>query len=382
MSSKDYYKILGVDRNSSDDDIKKSYRKLAMLYHPDRNPDDKEAERKFKEIAEAYSILGYKDKRSHYDRFGNTDNYSGGSGGSGGFEGFQGGFNGEDIFNIFEDFFSDGMGGRSRSRSKNNSYQERGRDLQYDLHVSFDDIFYGRELSIKFASLHKCGKCDGFGSKDRRNTTCHVCQGMGRLRVQKGFFAIEQNCSNCHGSGKIIKNPCFECRGDGRVKKKKDITFKVPPGISDGSLVKITGEGDAGNANGSNGDLLVKIFIKKHDFFIKEKDDLVCKIPLRMTTAILGGEISVPHLDGHSYKLNIPSGAQNLSIFKFNNKGFPINSVRSRFGDLYVQVEIETPTSFNNSQRELIMKLDKELDKSYPNCSHFFDKIKSWWKKR
>lgn len=377
MSAKDYYNTLGVSRGVHEDEIKKAYRKLAMEYHPDRNPGDAGAEKKFKDISEAYAILGNKDKRAHYDRYGDSDSSSG----RGGFGGFQGGFSGDDIFDIFEDFFSDGMG-HTGFRSKNNSYQRRGNDLQYDLQVSFDDIFYGEELTVKFSSLHKCVKCNGFGSKDRNNISCSVCRGMGRVRVQKGFFAIEQNCTHCHGSGKVVQNPCRDCGGDGRMQKEKKIAFKIPPGVHEGVMVKIPGEGDAGSNDGPSGDLLIKIFIKKHDFFEKEHDDLTCKIPLRMTTAILGGEIAIPHLDGNTYNINIPTGTQNLAIFKLDNKGFPINRIRSRFGDMYVQVEIETPTSLSSSQREWVVQLDKELEKSYPISSGFLSKMKSWWRKR
>lgn len=376
---KDYYKTLGVSKGASESDIKKSYRKLAMKYHPDRNKDDAAASEKFREASEAYEVLGDKSKRSRYDR-GEFNFDSSGGGFGGGSRGTGDGGFGFDFSDIFENFFSEAGG--ARRKSNRSTYGQRGADLRYNLSVTLNDIYFNNELSIRFSSLQKCDTCDGKGSKDRNaSTTCGVCRGMGRIQVQKSFLIVEKDCENCYGTGQVIKNPCRSCNGGGRVNKSKNLVVRVPSGVSQGSVIKISDEGEAGISGGSNGDLFIELSVTNHDFFAKDGDDLRCTVPLKMTTAILGGQLSVPHLDGNSYTLDIPPGTQNLKVFSLAGRGFPLNKQRSRFGNLYAKVEIETPVRLSNRQRELVNQLDKELDSSYPISDNFLRKIKSWWKK-
>lgn len=375
---KDYYQVLGVSRSASEDEIKKAFRKLAMKYHPDRNQGNKDAEEKFREASEAYEVLSDSGKRSRYDR-GETDFSDSGGGGFGGFG--QGGFG--DFSDIFENFFGEGMGGGRARRSSRHSTQQRGSDLRYNLSVTLDDIYFNNELSIRFSCLQKCTPCDGKGSKDRNaKTTCHTCHGAGRVQMQQSFFIVEKECSSCRGSGQVIKNPCGSCRGSGRNEKSKSLVFKVPSNASQGSVIKIANEGEFGINGGPTGDLYIEINLKKHEFFQKDDNNLRCKMPLKMTTAILGGKISVPSLDGKYHDLKIPPGTQNLHTFCLSGRGFPINIARSRFGNIYVQVEIETPSSLNDHQKSLVEELDKDLENSYPISKSFFNKIKSWWKQK
>lgn len=370
---RDYYQVLGVTKNASEADIKKAYRKLAMKYHPDRNPGDKSAEEKFKEAKEAYEVLSNDQKRSAYDRFGHAGVSAGaGAGpGFGGFEGF-GGFS-----DIFGDIFSDVFGGRGgRARP------QRGADLGYNLTLDLEEAVHGVTEKIHVPTWVKCTECNGSGArKGSGPTTCTTCGGRGQVQMQQGFFTIQQTCPDCHGRGQVIKNPCPRCHGQGRIREEKTLSVKIPPGVDNGDRIRLAGEGEAGMFGASAGDLYVQINVRPHSIFTREGNDLLCEVPISIITAALGGELDIPTLDGR-VKLKIPSETQSGQIFRLRGKG--VKSVRSGVtGDLLCKVVVETPINLNREQKELLEKLDQSLTeggkKHSPKSKSWFDNVKKFF---
>ncbi len=377
MSKRDYYEILGVAKNASADEIKKSYRKLAMQYHPDRNPGNKEAEAKFKEATEAYEVLKDDQKKSAYDQFGH-DAFSqgGGRGGQGGFnQGFEG-FDFNDIFSNFSDIFGDMGGGR---QGKKRSAAQRGADIRYNLEVTLEEAFKGVTKNISFTIASSCDSCKGSGAEgNEKPTDCSNCKGSGKVRAQQGFFIVERTCGSCAGSGQVIKNPCKICRGEGRVNKAKTLAVKIPSGVEEGSRIRLTGEGEAGMRSGQAGDLYVFLTVRKHKFFTRKNDDIYFDVPLKFTTAALGGSVEIPTIDGEKANLKITEGTQNGDQFRLKSKGMTVLNAGGRRGDMYVRVEIETPVKLSKEERELLQKLDALMQNkdSNPKWESFFKKVK------
>jgi molecular chaperone DnaJ len=349
MDKKDYYEVLGIPRSSDEEEIKKAYRKLAMKYHPDRNPGDVEAEEKFKEASEAYEVLRDDEKRQIYDRYGHE-----GLAGTG-FRGFTG-F--EDIFSSFGDIFEDflGFGTRSGRRSR----AKKGNSLRYDLEVSLEDSFTGKEEEISFKKWISCEACQGLGmAPGTKPKTCATCQGRGQVIRAQGFFQISTTCPACHGEGRIITNPCLECHGRGRTKTEKTITLKIPPGVDTGSQLRLQAEGEPGEYGGPPGDLFVVIHVKEHEFFKREGDHLFCEVPISFVQAALGNTMQVPVLGEEKVKdLEIPSGTQPGDVFTLAGHGMP-SLQRSRKGDLFIKVNVKIPKRLNQRQRELLEEFAK-----------------------
>jgi molecular chaperone DnaJ len=375
MAKRDYYEVLGVAKNASEDEIKKAYRKLAMKHHPDRNPGDKAAEEKFKEAKEAYEMLTDASKREAYDRFGHAgvDPNMGGAGGPGaqGFGGFA------DVFgDIFGDIFGGAQGGRGGQRS--NVF--RGADLRYAMDVSLEQAAHGFETEIRVPSWESCDTCKGSGAKPgTKPQQCRTCNGQGSVRVQQGFFSIQQTCPTCHGSGKVIPEPCETCSGVGRVKRNKTLQVKIPAGIDDGMRIRSAGNGEPGVNGGPPGDLYVEIHVKEHAVFQRDGDDLHCHVPVSMTTAALGGTVKVPTLGG-SAEIELPEGTQAGKTFRLRGKG--IKGVRSSYpGDLYAHVVVETPVRLTEKQKQLLRELDATLkdDKHSPQTRSWKDKVKEFF---
>jgi molecular chaperone DnaJ len=338
-----------VERNASQDEIKKAYRRMAMKYHPDRNPGDKSAEDQFKEINSAYEILSDERKRAAYDQFGDVP--PGMGGGHGGAEGFAG------FSDIFSEIFGDMFAGGGRGQTQE---MHRGSDLRYGLEVSLEDAVLGKVIEIDIPSLTQCKECHGSGAAPGSSpVTCTDCGGMGQVRMQQGFFTIQQTCPTCHGSGQMIKNPCSQCRGQGRVKQTKRLSVKIPPGISDGDRIRLANEGEAGLHGAPSGDLYVQISVKRHPIFTREGSDLHCDIPITITTAMLGGEVDVPTLTGQ-LKLKIPAETQTGKVFRLRGKG--ATSVRGGpAGDLLCKIAVETPINLTKRQKEILQELEESL---------------------
>jgi molecular chaperone DnaJ len=366
---RDYYEVLGIDRNASQQEVKSAYRKLAVKYHPDRNPGDKSAEESFKEAAEAYSVLSDPDKRANYDRFG----HSGLSGG--GFSGFD-----PDVFGDFSDILGDFFGfgdifGSSRGRGRN--HPQRGADLRYDLSVDFEDAVFGTKIKIKIPRAEVCHHCAGTGADPAYGTaTCSTCNGHGQVRFQQGFFTISRTCSACHGKGQMIKETCPECLGQGRIQNEKTLELKIPAGVESGSRLRIVGEGEAGFNGGPKGDLYVVISVKEHQIFKREGENILCEIPVNVAQASLGANVKVPTLEGET-KIKIPEGTQSGSVFRLRGKGVSNINGHGR-GDQFVKINVLTPTNLNKRQRELFEELSVELDT--PSQSEqeegFFEKVR------
>ena len=374
MSKRDFYEILGVNKDANDDEIKKAYRKLAMKFHPDRNPDNPKAEEHFKEAKEAYEILSDASKRSAYDQYGHAGvDQQAGMGGAGG---FGGGF--ADAFgDIFGDIFGGAGGGRG---GRSNVY--RGADLRYNLEISLEEAARGTETKIRIPTMAECDTCHGSGAKaGSKPETCPTCAGHGQVRMQQGFFSIQQACPKCHGSGKVIAHPCGTCSGSGRVKQYKTLAVKIPSGVDEGDRIRLSGEGEAGVNGGPSGDLYVVIQIKAHSVFQRDHNDLHCEMPISFTTAALGGEIEIPTLDGHA-KIKIPPETQSGKVFRLRGKG--IKGVRSStHGDLMCNMVVETPVSLTERQKELLRELEvlNEEDgaRHNPRTKSWMDKMKDFF---
>jgi molecular chaperone DnaJ len=380
MAKKDYYEILGVERGASADEIKKSYRRLAMKYHPDRNPGDKSAENKFKEIQEAYTVLSDDKKRQMYDQLGHEGfaqaSQGGGAGGFGGFGGFNGFGNMGDVFgDIFGDIFGGGRGG-GRER------HQRGQDLLAKVTISLEDAVHGTTTSLKMSHLVDCDECHGSGAKKgTKPTTCKTCGGRGQVYMQQGFLSIQQTCHVCHGTGQVISDPCTKCHGQGRAQVQTTLEVKIPPGVDDGDRIRLAGEGDAGFHGAPRGDLYVQIHIKPHSIFKRQELDLYCEIPITFIVATLGEELEIPTLDG-KVKLKIPPETQTGKMFRLRGKG--VKGVHGGQGDLFCRVIIETPVNLNNEQKELLHKFEQALAKDNKNHSPmartWFDNVKEFFK--
>lgn len=375
MDKQDYYQVLGVAKNASEAEIKKAYRKLAMKYHPDRNPNDKTAEENFKQVKEAYEVLSNAQKRAAYDQFGHAgvDPNMGGAGGQG-FGGF-GGFG--DVFeDIFENIFSGGGPRQGQSRA------QRGADLRYNLELKLEEAAKGTQVEIKVPTQVLCEQCQGSGAKKgSKPTACETCDGAGQVRIQQGFFSIQQTCPNCQGEGKVISDPCSACHGQGRVRDRKTLSVKIPAGIDNGDRIRLTNEGEAGVHGGPAGDLYVQVSIKPHPIFTRDENDLQCEVPICFTTAALGGELEVPTLDGR-VTLKVPAETQSGKVFRLRGKG--VKSVRGYgTGDLLCKVTVETPVNLSKEQKNILNQLKESLasskKKHSPKSSSWFAGVKKFF---
>ncbi len=368
--SQDYYELLGVGRAASADDIKKAFRKLAMQHHPDRNQGDKDAEKKFKDINHAYDILKDPEKRAAYDRYGAAA-FEGGAGPGGPFQGGQGFDFGSVFGDIFEEMFGAG-GGRGRPGGRGDM---RGQDLRFNLEITLEQAYSGTEATVRVPSSVSCEACQGSGAEPgSKPQQCPTCNGRGRLRAQQGFFTVERTCHTCHGAGQVIDKPCRTCAGQGRVRREKTLKVNIPAGVEDGTRIRLTGEGEAGARGGPAGDLYVFLSVRRHQLFEREGADVHCRVPISMVQATLGGSIEVPTLDGKMARINIPAGAQGGHQFRMRGKGMPI--VRSsQFGDMYIEINVETPTNLTSRQKELLKEFEK-AGKTSPESEGFFSKVK------
>ena len=377
MAKRDYYTVLGLNRDASEEDIKKAYRKLAMKHHPDRSPDDKHAEDKFKEAKEAYEVLTDARKRAAYDQFGHAgvDPSAGfGAAGARGAEGFGG------FADAFGDIFGEIFGQQGRGGRGNGMF--RGADLRYNLDLSLEEAARGAEVKIRIPTMETCETCHGSGAKPGTEPkTCPTCHGRGEVRVSQGFFSLQQTCPTCHGTGKVVPDPCATCHGVGRLKKHKTLSVKIPPGVDQDDRIRLSGEGEGGMNGGPPGDLYVVVSLKPHAVFQREGADLHCEMPISFATAALGGEIDIPTLDGHA-KIKIPQETQTGQVFRLRNKG--IRPVRGSVqGDLYCHVAIETPVKLTSRQRELLRELEainqQDPGAHSPRAKSFFEKVRDFF---
>jgi molecular chaperone DnaJ len=372
MAKRDYYEVLGLAKGASEDDIKKAYRKLAMKYHPDRNPDDKAAEDKFKEASEAYEVLSDGQKRAAYDRMGHAAfEGMGAGGGAGGF----GGGNFQDIFNNFGDIFGDmfSRGGGQQQQQR----QRRGADLRYALELTLEEAVKGIKKTISFTAPAACEACDGKGTKNPEDVvTCGTCHGAGQVRMQQGFFSVQQACPTCRGRGKVIKNPCNVCHGRGVSERSKTLEVNIPAGVDTGQRIRISGEGEAGGIGVQNGDLYVEVVVREHPVFQRDGADLYMDVPISFTDAALGKEVEIPTLDGR-VSLKIPEGTQTGRLFRLRGKGVkPVQT--TMVGDLLCRVVVETPVNLTARQKELLKELQATMDndgQQSPHKKSFFDRF-------
>ena len=368
MSKADYYEVLGVSREASDQELKSAYRKQALKYHPDRNPGDQAAEEKFKEASEAYQVLSDADKRAAYDRYGHAGVSGAGPGGFGGFSGSV------DLGDIFGDLFGEmfNMGGGQQRQTR----QRRGEDLRYDLTIDFEDAIFGKETEVKIRRFESCVTCHGSGSASGRGpTVCPQCQGRGQIRYQQGFFSVARTCSACGGAGAIVSDPCASCHGETRVAKEAKLHVKVPPGVEDGTRIRYSGEGDTGRSGGPSGDLYIVLSIRSHDFFQRDGQDLRCVIPVSFPQAALGAEIEIPGIDG-AVSLKVPEGTQSGREIRVRGRGVPHLNDKGK-GDLIVKVLVQIPRKLSRAQRDLVNKLAESLTvDNKPTSPGLLDKMK------
>src|SRR3982075_1764350 len=370
MAKRCYYEVLEVERAASDGELKAAFRKLAMKWHPDRNPNDTTSEHRFKEINEAYEVLKDGDKRAAYDRFGHAAFEHGGPGGAAGF--------GTDFGSAFSDLFEGifGMGGGGRGRTG----RERGADLRYNMEISLEEAYSGKTAQVRIPTSVTCESCSGSGAKTgTRPKACPTCGGHGKIRHAQGFFTLERTCPACHGRGQVIDNPCPSCSGSGRVTRERSLSVNIPPGVEDGTRIRLAGEGEAGVRGGPSGDLYIFLSLAAHAFFQRDGADLHCRVPISMVTAALGGEFEVPTIDKGKTKVKIPAGAQSGRRFRIASKGMPV--LRSRqTGDMYVQVVVETPQNLTKKQQELLAEFEKlSSGATQPEAAGFFTKVKDFF---
>nr|WP_316651349.1 molecular chaperone DnaJ [uncultured Gellertiella sp.] len=374
MAKADYYETLGVAKTADEKELKSAFRKLAMKYHPDKNPDDASSEKKFKEINEAYETLKDPQKRAAYDRYGHAAFEQGGGGfGGGGFSGGGGGFS-----DIFEDIFGEMMGGGRGRRSSGG--RERGADLRYNMEITLEEAFEGKTAQIRVPTAITCDACTGSGAKPgSKPVTCATCHGAGRVRTSQGFFSVERTCPTCQGKGQTIADPCSKCHGHGRVTEERSLSVNIPSGIEDGTRIRLQGEGEAGVRGGPAGDLYMFLSVQPHQFFKRDGADLYCTVPVSMTTAALGGKFDVSTLDGTKSRVTIPEGTQAGKQFRLKAKGMPVLR-SSQVGDLYIQIQIETPQKLTKRQRELLQEFEQISSKeNNPESSGFFSRMKDFF---
>jgi molecular chaperone DnaJ len=373
MAKQDFYELLGVQRGASAADIKKAYRKLAMQHHPDRNPGDKASEHKFKELSEAYEVLKDEQKRAAYDRFGHAAFENGGNGPGGG-AGF--GFGAGGFADIFDEMFGDFVGGQ-RGQGPG-----RGSDLRYNLEISLEDAFKGKQTSVRVPTLAQCETCQGSGAEaGSKPVNCPTCKGSGRVRAQQGFFTIERTCASCQGAGRVIEKPCRTCAGQGRVRKEKTLAVSIPPGVEDGTRIRLAGEGESGMRGAAAGDLYIFLSIAPHRLFQRDGANIHCRVPIPMATAALGGTLEVPVIDGGRAKITVPAGTQTGHQFRLRTKGMSVLRSQQR-GDMYVQAVVETPVALTKRQMELLREFEKEGENSranHPESEGFFSRVKEFF---
>jgi molecular chaperone DnaJ len=370
MAKRCYYETLSIERTASDGDVKTAFRRQAMQWHPDRNPGDKDAEHRFKELNEAYEVLKDPDKRAAYDRFGHAAFEHGGLGG--GAHGF-----GADFGTAFSDLF-EGIFGMSSGRGRG-SGRERGADLRYNMEIALQEAYAGKTAQIRIPTSVTCEACSGSGAKSgTKPKACPMCAGHGKIRHSQGFFTLERTCPNCQGRGQVIDNPCGSCAGSGRVTRERMLSVNIPSGVEDGTRIRLAGEGEAGVRGGPAGDLYIFLSIGAHPFFQREGADLHCRVPVSMVTAALGGEFEVPTIDGGKTRVKVPEGTQSGRRFRLQGKGMPVLRAR-QIGDMYVQVAVETPQNLSKKQRELLTEFDSLSSKeTHPEASGFFGKVKEF----
>jgi molecular chaperone DnaJ len=375
MAKRDYYEILGVQRNCGEQELKSAFRRLAKDYHPDRNPGDASSELKFKEVNEAYEVLKDPQKKAAYDQFGHAAfEQGGGRGGAGGF--------GPDfaasMSDIFDDLFGDFMGQRRGGQDR--SGRERGADLRYNLEITLAEAFAGKTAQLRIPTSVACEACSGSGAKaGTKPTSCSTCAGHGKVRASQGFFTIERTCPSCHGRGEMIQDPCPSCAGSGRVSKEKTLSVNIPAGVEDGTRIRLAGEGEAGLRGGSTGDLYIFLSIKPHSFFQRDGADIFCRVPISMVTAALGGQVDVPTVEGGMTRVKVPEGTETGKQFRLKGKGMPV--LRSKVtGDMYIQVEVETPKNLSRKQRELLEEFEKAShNETNPESHGFFSRVKEFF---
>lgn len=380
MAKRDYYEVLGVEKGASEQEMKSAFRRSAKDCHPDRNPGDEDAEKRFKELNEAYEILKDPQRRAAYDRFGHAA-FENGMGGGG--QGGPGGFGPEfasSMSDIFDDLFGEFMGGRRAGGGGRSGGRERGADLRYNMEISLADAFKGKTAQIIVPTSVQCDSCSGTGAKPgTKPTTCGTCGGMGKVRASQGFFTIERTCPTCQGRGEVIDEPCEKCSGAGRITKERTLSVNIPAGVEDGTRIRLAGEGEAGLRGGPAGDLYIFLSIIQHDFFQRDGSDIFCRVPLSMTTAALGGTVEVPTVEGKTTRVKVPDGTEAGKQFRIKGKGMPI--LRSKvFGDMYIEVQVETPKNLSSRQRELLKEFEKESkDNTSPESSSFLSRMKEFF---
>jgi molecular chaperone DnaJ len=371
MAKQDFYEILGVSKSASADELKKAYRMLAMKHHPDRNPGDRSAEQKFKELNEAYDILKDDQKRAAYDRFGHAAFEQGGGRGPGDF-GFSGGF-----ADVFDEMFGEFMGGGRRGQAG----PSRGNDLRYNLEIALEDSFRGKQTTIRVQTLVACDQCKGSGAEaGSKPIACPTCHGRGRARVQQGFFTIERTCAACQGAGRVIDNPCRACGGQGRTRREKTLSVSIPPGVEDGTRIRLAGEGEVGIRGASAGDLYIFITVAPHRIFQRDGANIYCRVPIPITTAALGGAIEVPTVEGSRTRVTVPPGTQSGHQFRLRSKGMTVLRSAAR-GDMFIEAIVETPVNLTKRQQELLREFEKAGENSgtHPESEGFFARVKEFF---
>ena len=376
MSKRDYYEVLGVDRDAVDGDLKRAFRKKAMESHPDRHPGDAEAEHRFKEINEAYEVLKDPQKRAAYDQFGHAA-FEGGMGGPGG--GMHGGFEfnfGGGFADIFEEMFGE-FTGRGRGRRRE---QARGQDLRYNMEISLEDAFEGKQATIEVPTAVGCEACHGSGGEGgAQPVACPTCGGRGRVRASQGFFTVERTCAACQGTGETLSDPCKACGGAGRVHDEKTLSVNIPPGVDDGTRIRLAGEGEAGVRGAPPGDLYIFLSIAPHEIFMRDGPNIYCQVPIPMTTAALGGDVEVPCVDGSRAKVTVPTGTQNGEQFRLRGKGMNVLRSKAR-GDMYIEMEVETPRNLTPEQKKILERFRAAGgDETSPKSERFFERVKTLW---